>query len=464
MSADISKIDVIFHPTHLPMKSPPSEGKLLQALDNKISFFALKAIRNISVVLLSATLFSLAVGSVAFWPATLTIGVLAISAFGIHLLLNQSKCYYNPCKLQEHKKEATSLVLTYRYLDKHAQMNESIKKDILHPIKALFSKHSNIEKFFKYEIIDAETFKEALILELNYSEFDEALSLLNMLKTKTKKEKFREVIDNCASILKDKFEKLIRNKQTDYETIAESTKEDFRDFYTFKKDLKIFIKQLERACSSSIIEGDKIPLLDQINLLKKHLEKFEKNSKKTDSAHQKWDKELDQIDQELNAAYASLSQHYQLSVAKKDFICQLNEIQKSSERKKKEITESLQIFLEGLEHFEDDEKKDLETFYKAKLNQEFASIDEKTKFHIETLATRVASEEIYELTKQTIQASKEKDENHQRLKAKVNKKYEAALLNKTTYCDFSEQIEIIYDQAGALLDTALNAIKMSPEQ
>lgn len=445
------------------MKYPPSEGKLLQALDNKISFFALKAIRNISVVLLSATLFSLAVGSVAFWPATLTIGVLAISALAIQLLLNQSKCYYNPYKLQEHKKEATSLVLTYLYLDKHAQMNESIKKDILHPIKALFSKHSNIEKFFKYEIIDAKTFEQALTLELTYSEFDEALSLLNMLKTKTKKVEFNTVIDNCESSLKDKFNELITKKNKEYQTIFSSQKQDFRDFYTFKKDLKIFIKQLERACSSSIIEGDKTPLLDQINVLKKNLENFEKKSKKTESAHQKLDKELDQIDQELNAAYASLSQHYQLSVTKKDFICQLNEIQKSSEGKKKEITESHQIFLEGLEHFEHDKKEDLEIFYKQKLNQEFASIDEKTKFHIETLATRVASEEIYELTKQTIEASKEKDENLQRLKTKVNKKYEPALLNKITYCDFSEEIQNIYGQAKALLDIA-DAIKKSPEQ
>lgn len=212
------------------MKYPPSEGKLLQALDNKISFFALKAIRNISVVLLSATLFSLAVGSVAFWPATLTIGVLAISALAIQLLLNQSKCYYNPYKLQEHKKEATSLVLTYLYLDKHAQMNESIKKDILHPIKALFSKHSNIEKFFKYEIIDAKTFEQALTLELTYSEFDEALSLLNMLKTKTKKVEFNTVIDNCESSLKDKFNELITKKNKEYQTIFSSQKQDFRDF------------------------------------------------------------------------------------------------------------------------------------------------------------------------------------------------------------------------------------------
>lgn len=459
MSTDISKkIDVIFHPTHLPMKFPSSQGKLAQVLDNKISFIALKAIRNISFVLLSATAISFAVGSVAFWPATLTIGVFAIAALGIHILLNKSKCYYNPSKLQEHKKEATSLVLTYGYLDKHAQINESIKKDIIHPIKALLSKHSNIEKFFKYEIIDAKTFKEALTLELNYSEFDEALSLLKMLKTKTKKPEFLRVIEECKSILNDQFKKLITKKNEEYETIFSSQKEDFRDFYTFKKDLKFFIKQLESACSSSMIEGSKQAILNKIKRVKKHLEKFEKKSKETDSAHQKWDKELEQFDQELNAAYASLSQHYKLSVTKKDFIEQLNEVQKSSEGKKKEKTQSHQIFIEGLKDFEDEEKKKLEKFYEEKLNQEFASIDEETKLHIENLATRLASDEIYELTKQTKQASLEKKENLQRLKTKVDEKYEADLPNKTKYCDFSTEINETYKFAKSLMETILDSI------
>ena len=124
-----------------------------------------------------------------------------------------------------------------------------------------------------------------------------------------------------------------------------------------------------------MIEGSNEAILNKIKRVKKHLEKFEKKSKETDSAHQKWDKELEQIDQELKAAYASLSQHYKLSVTKKDFIEQLNEVQKSSEGKKKEKTQSHQIFIEGLKDFEDEEKKKLEKFYEEKLNQEFASID-----------------------------------------------------------------------------------------